>query len=229
MNARLLTSSAALALFLATPSFAAVTNGTDTPSISVKGESEIRIVPDEVFFAVAVTTIDKDVLAASTENDAKLKKLLATAKAFGIPAAQIQTSEMSILRRENMSQGFLGFEVRKSVTICLKDLPRFEELFAALVKAGANEMPGIEFRSTKLEEARARARLDAVKAAREKATAMAGVLGEKLGRPLSISESPVSVERFAYVDPSAGAMHEGFAPGEIGVRVSVDVRFALTS
>lgn len=228
MNARLLMSAALPMLLLSTYAQAEVSN-LDTPSIAVTGESEVRIVPDEVFFNVAIVTIDKDVTVATRDNDVKLRKALATAKEFGIPAAMIQTGEISISRRENHSQALIGFEVRKSISICLKDLSKFESVLAALVKSGVNEMPGIEFRSTKMEDARTKARLTAVKAAKTKATAMAGELGEKIGRPLKISEAPVSFQRFAYVDPASSRNHEGFAPGEIGVRVSVNVEFALTA
>jgi uncharacterized protein len=227
MNARLLLSAALPMMFLSTPALATVSD-LSTPSIAVTGESEVRIVPDEVFFNVAIVTLDKDVTVAARDNDVKLRKLLATAKEFGVPAAMIQTGEMSIRHRENMSQALIGFEVRKSVSICLKDLSKFESLLSALVKSGVNDMPGIEFRSTKMEDARTKARLQAVKVAKSKATAMAGELGEKIGRPLKISEAPVSFQRFAYVDAASSQSHEGFAPGEIGVSVSVSVEFALT-
>lgn len=227
MNARLLMT--ALAMLFSTNALAATAvSDLDTPSIAVTGESEVRIVPDEVFFNVAVVTMDKDVTVAARDNDAKLRSLLATAKEFNVPPGMIQTGEMTIGRRENMSQALIGFEVRKSVSICLKDLSRFELLLSALVKSGVNEMPGIEFRSTKMEDARTKARMQAVKAAKTKASAMAGELGEKVGRPLKISEAPVSFQRFAYADPASSQSHEGFAPGEIGVRVSVSVEFALT-
>lgn len=228
MNVRLLVFSALSVFALSTAARAAVASSDlDTPSIAVTGESEVRIVPDEVFFQVGVVTIDKDVTLAARDNDAKLKTLLATVKEFGIPAAMVQTGEMSIRRRENGNQVLVGFEVNKGVSICLKDLSRFEALLSALVKSGVNEMPGIEFRSTAMEEARTKARSQAVKAAKAKATAMAGELGEKIGRALKINEAPVSFNRFAYSNPSASQTHEGFAPGEIGVQVSVSVEFAL--
>jgi uncharacterized protein len=218
MNAR---SMLVLAMsLLSFPAFGAVTTDTSTPSISVSGEAEVRLVPDEVFFDVAVRTVDKDVMTASRENDAKVKKLVQAARDFGIPAAMIQTSEITIHRKSNRDDVFTGFEITKKVSICLKEL-------GSLVKAGANELPGIDFRSTKLEEAKSKARLQAVAAAREKASAMAGVLGEKIGRPLAVKEAPESFTRFAYVDPSSSSTHGGFAPGEIGVHVTVNVQFAL--
>lgn len=229
MNVRSLSMLAALSMssFLSLPALAAVTSDTSTPSISVSGEAEVRLVPDEVFFDVAVRTVDKDVMTASKENDLKVEKLVQAARDFGIPAAMIQTSEITIHRKTNREDVFVGFEITKKVSICLKDLARFEELLGSLVKAGANELPGIDFRSTKMEEAKSKARLQAVAAAREKASAMAGVLGEKIGRPLALNEAPESFTRFAYVNPSSGSTHGGFAPGEIGVHVTVNVQFAL--
>ena len=230
MQTRSLAMLAALSMslsLLSTPAYAAVAGDTSTPSISVAGEAEVRLVPDEVFFDIAVRTTDKDVITANKENEAKVKKLVETARGFSIPAAMIQTSEITIQRRSNREDVFTGFEVTKKVSICLKDLSRFEELLGALVKAGANELPGIDFRSTKMEEAKSKARLQAVAAAREKAAAMAGVLGEKIGRPLSMNEERDSFVRFAYTNPSSGSTHGGFAPGEIGVHVTVNVQFAL--
>jgi uncharacterized protein YggE len=76
----------------------------------------------------------------------------------------------------------------------------------------------------------------AVKAAREKAVAMAAELGQKIGRPRSIYEGGATVQTAARNAYTQNAMQssggsdgggEGFSAGQISVTASVTVHFEL--
>ncbi len=97
---------------------------------------------------------------------------------------------------------------------------------------------GIEFRTSALRKHRDTARAQALKAAREKATAMAAELGSKVGKPLSITESASSFGMRSWGGGSRGGgmqqnsfsggggsseSTEGFAPGQIAVSAAVNV------
>ena len=127
--------------------------------------------------------------------------------------------------------------------ICLKDLTRFEDVLTEMLKAGTNSVPGIEFQSTELRKHRDQARLMATKAAREKAVAIAGELGAKVGKPFNIRENANSsygwALRNAYQNVSqnvsgesggggeADAASTGFAAGQISIRASVTIDFDI--
>ena len=94
-----------------------------------------------------------------------------------------------------------------------------------------------QLESSEYHKTRAKTRLEAVKAAREKAAAMTDLLGAKLGRVLRISEpkesrtspysnfsnSSFSAPRQAEPDEAPGT----FAPGAIEIKVSIDVDFEV--
>ncbi len=220
---------------------AATAHAETTPrEITVSGDAEIKVVPDQVILTIAVETLDKDLLSAKQQNDERVKKVLAVTQQFKIDPKHVQTDQVTIelrTRNYNGKDEFLGFAVRKSVVICLKDMSRFEAVLMALLKAGTNRVDGVQFQTTELRKHRDAARLQAIRAAREKAVALAGELGQKLGRPRSIVENGVNPYARAtgnYLQNASvaasgesGASDSGFAPGQISVSASVTVRFDL--
>jgi uncharacterized protein YggE len=227
---------AAVCLSLSTAAFAA-----DPPpprEIVVEGDAEVKVVPDQVILTIAVETKDKDLIVAKSQNDERVTKVLSVTKQFGIDAKHVQTNEITLEPRYTTygdKQTFEGYAARKQVVICLKEMTRFEALVMALLKAGTNRIEGTQFQSTDMRKWRADARLKAVRAAKEKATAMAGELGQKLGRPRSIVENNNAggFGRTAYANVSntvggeGGGAEGSFAPGQISINANVTVRFDL--
>jgi uncharacterized protein YggE len=113
------------------------------------------------------------------------------------------------------------------------------------LEAGATHVHGVQFRTTELRTHKDQARSLAIKAAREKAVALAGELGQGVGQPQQIHEdqsgwwSPYS----SWWGPGWGGMmtqnviqnaategyvgDSGLAPGQIAVQARVTVSFAL--
>ena len=133
-----------------------------------------------------------------------------------------------------------GYRVRRGITVTLRDLDAFDALLRDAVAAGATYVHGVDFQTTALRRHRDEARLLAVRAAREKAEALAAELGQTVGVPLSVSErgqgwfsgygagwgARFSAGPSQNVSVSAGETGPA-APGRIAIRASVDVTFAL--
>jgi uncharacterized protein YggE len=49
------------------------------PLITVAGQAEVKVMPDQVVFNLVVENVDKDLLAAKNLNDARAKSVLALA------------------------------------------------------------------------------------------------------------------------------------------------------
>jgi uncharacterized protein YggE len=165
----------------------------ETPrTVTVTGEAEVRVVPDEVILTLGVETWDKRMDTAKGENDRIVARVLALAAEYGVPAEHVQTDYVSIDPRYKNGyyeeRDFIGYFVRKNVVITLRDLSQFEPLLAESLEAGVNYVHGVEFRTTELRKYRDEARALAVAAAREKAVALAGGLDEDVGAPLTIRE-----------------------------------------
>ena len=171
--------------------------------ITVTGQSEVNVVPDEVVITLGVETLDKKLSAAKTQNDASVKKILALAPQYQIEAKYVQTSQISIYPRyQGGSWGgsnFIGYEVEKTIVFILKDVSKFEEFLSGVLEAGANSVQGIQFRTTELRKYKDQARAMAVKAAKEKAVAKAQIelektknlYGFKKSKLISINDYPV--------------------------------------
>jgi uncharacterized protein YggE len=240
----------ALALILALGAWTQEETASQEPRlITVTGSAEVRVVPDEVILTLGVETWDKDLEVAKGQNDEIIKRVLARAGEHGVASEHIRTDYLSIEPRYRNgyyeARDFIGYFVRNTIVITLRDLTKFEGLLSSALDAGVNYVHGIEFRTTELREHRDEARALAVKAAQEKAVAMSEALGQSVGDPQAIDEvqdewlsgysswwaSPWSFAASQNVIQELGTaafMSEGsLAPGQISVRARVRVAFDL--
>ncbi len=169
-------------------------NVVDRPLITVTGQAEVMVVPDEVAFNLRVVTMEKELAAAKAKNDQVVKSLLALAQKYQIPPRQVQTDHISLAQRysdEEVTKKppvFLGYTVSKKVAIILQDVSKAEDLLGDIFKSGVTNIEEVEFRSTQLRKYKDQARAMAMKAAQEKATAMTKEIGQTIGKAYSIQE-----------------------------------------
>src|SRR5438105_1321329 len=125
---------------LITPFFRSSAQSSVTPStISVTGDAEVRVVPDEVILILGVETSDKDLMTAKRENDERIKKLLAVTARYEIKPEHVQTDYINIEPRYTDSYAqreFIGFFVRKTIIITLKDTSKFEDVLTESLQEG---------------------------------------------------------------------------------------------
>jgi uncharacterized protein YggE len=179
---------------VSTPRPASAQGEINQGAISIAGEAQILVVPDEVIISLGVQTMNKDLTIAKGENDERVKRLLALTKEFGILPEHVQTDFINIeprYRDTYAESEFIGFFVRKSIVVKLKDISKFEDFVSRSLTSGANYLHGINFRTTELRKYRDQARSLAINAAKEKATALAGELGRTIGKPTSIREDQI--------------------------------------
>lgn len=217
-----------------------------TPSrtISVSGTGEVRVEPDEVILSFGAQTYDKDVKSAKAANDKDVQRILKYITDFGIKPDDTQTGELNIQPQYVHNDGRIikidGYTLHRGITVHLRDVKKFESLLQGLVESGVNQFDGIEFRTSELQKHRDTAREMALKAAREKATKMAAVLEQRIGRPLSIAERSnwyggpqpwnMAANRMQQSSIAVGdgeGAGETFAPGRIMIKATVDVSFEL--
>jgi uncharacterized protein YggE len=227
------------------------------PSITVSGTAEVLIQPDEVVFSLDFTKLNKDLQLARKQNDESVAKMLELARRFSIPAKDIKTDNISVEMKytsirdpkkrifdedgdEIGTKIFKGYEVSKSVTVRLTDISKFEEFFGEILNTGITEVSSVKFETSKLRENKDKARDLAMKAAREKAVALAGAIDQTIGKAIKITEG--SISNPIYSNLSANAMSNirangtgvavsealaTFAPGSIKVEATVTVVFIL--
>jgi uncharacterized protein YggE len=234
---RILTVSLAMLAGLCTAAFAA-----DRPAgrtIAVSGTVETRTAPDQVVWNISLTDADKNLQAAKTRSDERAKTVVALRQKLGLAEGDLQTGLVNVYREYERDQhgsrgAFKHFAISRSVTIWQRDLKRFDEFLDKLL--GSTDMEvSFHFDSSRVREVRAETRLKALRVAREKAEAMAGALGAKLGPVVTIEEAqrrePWSnfASNTAVLEsrPAADVASDKFVPGAIDVTVTVHVTFAL--
>lgn len=222
----------------------------ETRLITVTGDAEVRVVPDQVILTLGVETWDKNLNVAREQNDEIVARVLALASEAGIDPDHVQTDYVSIEPRYRDGyydeRDFIGFFVRKTVVITLRDISKFESLLARTLDAGVNYVQGIEFRTSELRQHRDEARALAVRAAEEKAIAMAQELGQEVGNPYMIREEysgwwstynawwgarwpgGMAQNVIQEIGGNALAGATSMAPGQIAISARVSVSFELT-
>ena len=235
-----------LGIAAALTSLPAAAAETGPRTISTSGEADVKVVPDEVTLTLGVETSDKDLETAKALNDARVKKILAVAKDAGIDPRHLKTDYLNLEPRyesRNNERILLGYWVRKNLTITVRDVSKFEDILSRALAAGANYVHGVDFRTTELRGHRDRARSLAIQAAKQKAVALAGELGQKVGAPRAIQEggsgwysgygwwgSHGSYMSQNVVQNAGGSSSSGegaLALGQIAVHASVSVTFEL--
>lgn len=189
-------------------------------SISVFGEAEVRVVPDQVLISMTAESRGPDLLATQKENDQAIKNLVEYAtKTAGLESKYVQTDFTSIepvYRRCDYDDELAGrcnpleivyYRVRKGVQIRLDDLDRYEDLITRSLQLGITSIDNIQFITTELRKHRDKARELAAQAAREKAQAIAETLGVKVVKPININvENYSSFYWHGYSRRGQGAM-----------------------
>jgi hypothetical protein len=211
------------------------------------GEAVVLVKPDEVLINLGVETANADLEKAKRMNDDAAAKLLKAIKSLGVEDKHIQADhmEIEIRYRDNDRLAVEGYVARRAYSITLKKTDLFEKLIETGIKNGANRLLGFEYRTTELRKYRDQARKMAIRAAREKAEALAAELDCKVGRPASIQEGGGSYgyggSRWGWNSfgamsqnsvqsvSSGGEEGETLPLGQIAVRAQVSVSFDLVA
>ena len=231
---------AALAALLCTQSPALAEDKPEPRLVTVAGEAEVNVSPDEVVFDVTLQAFGKELKTAKTQVDDKLKGLIALAHKHGVAEADTQTDYIRVEPRfkgNNDTKAFLGYWVRKDLVFTLRDVTRAEGLLSELLDFGVWSINSISFRSSQMRKYRDQARDLAMRAAREKAAALAGSVGQKIGKAYSIEEEVpeqgyssqnARSNNIATVESESSSASEGtLALGLIKISARVTVKFEL--
>jgi uncharacterized protein YggE len=206
--------------------------------ITVTGEAEVKVAPDEVVFAVTVQMFNKELRLAKAQTDDRLKKVLELTRRYNINARDVQTDYIKLeprYRDNDETRLFLGYSVRKDLVFTLRDVSQAEALLSELMESGISKINSIRFQTSQLRKYRDQARSMAIKAAQEKATALTAEIGQKIGKAYSIEEeAPPRPNPYANISQnvsteadSAAASDGTLSLGVIAINARVTVKFEL--
>ncbi len=218
-------------------------DNTPPPLVTTTGNSEVKVVPDLADLRFEIELRNTNLKTALAQEAEKMSQLVAALKAAGIGERDLQTSQVTInpvYQQENGTHAETAkiafFSVSQTVGCTLRDIQKITAITTRAIDAGANRVSGVTLRTSRLRQYRDQARVMAVKAAKEKALALAGELGSKVGKPHSITEQSSEIptlllgNSFAQnvaAAPGDSGSNSAFEPGTISISATVTVAFVL--
>ena len=212
--------------------------------VSVTGDAEIKVIPNQVLISLGVETRDRNLAVARVQNDNAVRSVLDAIGRFQIDATDVQTDFIQVnIRYQSSAETVVDhYVVEKSIVVTLKDVSKFEPLLTAVLEAGANHIYNVEFMTTELRKYRDQARALAAKAAIEKASDLAAAAGLKVvGKPMNVSSYSygggswygrlhnmgANVSQNVYQAGERGSAEGTIALGKISVTASVSMNFRI--
>lgn len=204
------------------------------PQINVNGEGKVKVAPDQVCISATVETKGNNAKDVKKQNDEKMDAVLKFIKKSNVPTADFKTKQVSLNPQYDYDKKKTSYNATQTVEIVLRDLSKYDELMEGLVQQGINRIDNVSFESSKLLQHQSEARKLAIKDAKAKAEDYVSVLGQKVGKAITISDNsqvyhprPVYAAMKTEMMDSAGASNETLAIGEIEIIANVSVSFIL--
>lgn len=208
-------------------------------TVTVTADGKTETAPDIAAITATVESQNPNIDLARQETDKKVSTIVDELKALGIEEKDIKTQNISAgqsygapeimiypPRKPNTNQYSVSLEVK------IRDFTKADESLASLTKNGATNLygPSLTLSDEKKEEAKSKARENAVTSARKKAQQLAQASGRDLGKVTNITEMgdfgyPVPLVARGEADLQQKA--QTIQPGQDQVTINLQVEFEL--
>jgi hypothetical protein len=218
-------------LFSTAAAIAQAADGDVATGIIATGIGAVKSRPDIAYLTFGVTTQADDAVQAAEENAVRTNAVISAIMKAGIPRADIETTNYSvspIVDYKKSPPVTVGYTVSNQVRVTARSLDRIGSLIDTGVKAGANNVQGVDFSIENDTHLRQQALIQAITQARAKAQAMAEAAGVKLGKVIAVSETGGYAPRPILMGVAkAEAAPTPIIPGELAVTASATVVYAI--
>jgi uncharacterized protein YggE len=170
--------------------FAFTTNAQETKgehSIKVIGTAELEIVPDEIYMSVT--------LKEYTNKDKKKFNIEELEKNLVNYIEKVATTDKKDIKMDNMSAYVLSMKrknkdeiISKSYDVKFKNSQQVYMLYSVMDSLGISKAFVSKYSHSKMDEYKKQIKINAIKAAKEKATYLLEAIGEKPGKAINIEE-----------------------------------------
>lgn len=209
------------------------TGAAEGGSISVSGQATIKATPDTVSLSLGVQTQAATAGDAMDQCSAAMVRVINAVVGAGVPRANVQTSNVSLYPQYDYSKEgspgqIIGYQASNQVSLTWTNLEKVGDLIDAAVKAGANNVMGINFTVADTRELYLEAIGAAVRDAKAKADALAGAAGVSVGPVKNMSldsyvSGPIIMKDLAARAPAAVPIEPGTVEMQVNVRVEYGI------
>jgi uncharacterized protein len=160
-------------------------------SVQVSGTAVVNVTPDRALIQLGVQSNGRTAAAVQAANTIAIEHVVRAVKALGVDAKDISTDWYVIepLYEDYDSLRIKGYRINNTAAITLQDVSKTNDVITAAMQAGANQIINVELYTSELRKYRDQARELAMKAAVEKASALAEAAGAQAGCVLNINEN----------------------------------------
>jgi uncharacterized protein YggE len=154
--------------------------------ISVRGESEINIVPDRI--ELTITYSETENIKKENELQQKEAELIKLLKSFSIDLKKLTIDNFAANRHGYYNSSSNKVRMSKVFKLQLENIEIVDSLIIKLFETGANNVAVTNLQSDKLEDTKLEATKIALDKATKKAEIMASHLNSSIGQILEVSE-----------------------------------------
>jgi uncharacterized protein len=160
-------------------------------SVQANGAAVVYVAPDRALIQLGVQSNGITPDTAQAANLLAVQRVINAVRALGIDAKDIATDYYLVypIYNDYDALSIKGYRIDNTVSITLRDVALADDVLLVALKSGANEVQDVQFYTSELRKFRDQARDLAVKAASEKALALASAAGAQAGCVISIAEN----------------------------------------
>lgn len=140
-------------------------------SITADGTARLYVQPDQAQLSLEVVTQGTTVDLVSQDNNKKMKAITEAVKGLGVADMDIKTASYNLYPTYNYEvqpNEIVGYELRQSLNVTIKDLSKTDAIIAASTNNGANSISSLNFEVKDREKYIAQLREQAVGKAKAK-------------------------------------------------------------
>ena len=171
--------------------------------LTVQGEGEINVRPDQAKITLGVVTENIDVQTAQQENATISNSVIQALQQLGIEETSIRTTSYTVFPRYDYIEGksiLRGYEVEHQLEILIKNLEIIGIVYETAISHGANRSGGIVFIVSNQDLFYQEALKRALQNGLEKATTIANSIHARLNTiPIKVTEQGLPQEKMSRV------------------------------
>lgn len=208
-----------------------------TKEVTVVGTGKVRGAPDILTAGIGIEVVAADVSGAVSQSNDKARRLIDAMVAAGIPAEDVQTSDLNVQPQYDAAGGpygggaITGYRATNSVRIVVRELDKASGVLDAGIAAGgdAARLHSVAFDLDDDSRLLADARTRAFEDAKTRAQQYADMSGTSLSNVVTITEAAgTGGDRSSMMRMPGDAMADmALAPGTQEVSFEVTVTWAL--
>lgn len=160
----------------------------DRGGVTATGTCVVRTKPDLVEVTIGVRQSSRSAKVAKDYVKSHISRVISVLTKQGVAAKDIQTQHFSLSPSWDYKKHYVIWGCNEKLRVRVRKIDRVADVVDEVVKAGANQIEGIQYTVEDVNALRAKGRAKAAKVARTKAAQLASALGGKIGRLTSVNE-----------------------------------------